>query len=304
MSGRELARLYPVNGLDVPESEMTTTTDTNPPHGEQDPALAARAAASLGALFKARRSLAADLEEAGRAHTHLEQERQREADALQAQSTAEQHAAGVTARLDGSGQRFAGFTAGVTSVIALLVLDAIPLNWAAQAFGLGAAATWLVTGIMLAASVAAMAGLELTREDSRQRGTLLILITVGFAALAVLRSMFLVTVAGESLATAILQAVLLTGISASLVACGSAIMAKTRPLTLARALAAVRRARRASAACRAARREAEAKMQRHWAVLQRALREWSIMSEAPAGVSQADWIFALERAMRALVPEQ
>ena len=45
-------------------------------------------------------------------------------------------------------------------------------------------------------------------------------------------------------------------------------------------------------------------MQRHWAVLQRALREWSIMSEAPAGASQADWISALERAMRALLPEQ
>ena len=283
---------------------MTTTTDINHPHGEQDPALAARAAALVSALFKARRSLTADLEEAGRAHTHLEQERQREADALQAQSTAEQHAAAVTARLDLSGQRFAGFTAGAAAVTALLVCDAIPLNWAAQAFGLGAAATWLVTGIMLAASAAAMAGLELTREDSRRRGTLLILMTAGFAALAVLRTMFLVTVAGESLAAAILQAVLLSAISAGLVACGSAIMAKTKPLTLARALAGVRRARSASAACRAARRQAEEKMQRNWAVLQRALREWSIMSEAPAGVSQADWISALERAMRALVPEQ
>lgn len=102
--------------------------------------------------------------------------------------------------------------------------------------------------------------------------------TAGFAALAVLRTMFLVTVAGESRAAAILQVVLLSAISAGLVACGSAIMAKTRPLTL----AAARRARRAAAACRAARRQAEEKMQGHWAVLQRALREWSIMSEPPA----------------------
>lgn len=64
----------------------------------------------------------------------------------------EQHAAGVTARVDLAGQRFAGFTTGVVVVTALLVFDAIPLNWAAQAFGLGAAATWLVTGIMLTAS--------------------------------------------------------------------------------------------------------------------------------------------------------
>ena len=45
-------------------------------------------------------------------------------------------------------------------------------------------------------------------------------------------------------------------------------------------------------------------MQLHWAVLQRTVREWSIMSEAPAGASHADWISALERAMRALLPAQ
>jgi hypothetical protein len=285
---------------------MIMTADTNHPDGEKAPGLAldARATASLSGLFAARRSLAADLDEAGRAHTHLEQERQREADALQAQSTAEQHAAGVTARVDLPGQRFAGFTTGALTVTVLLVFDAIPLNWAAQAFGLDAAATWLVTGIMLAASAGVMGGLELTRKDSRRHGTLLVLMAVGFAALAVLRTMFLVTVAGESLAAAVLQAVLLSAISAGLVACGSAVMAKTKPLALARALAAARRARRAAAASRAARRQAEEKMQRHWAVLQRALREWSIMSEAPAGASQAEWISALERAMRALIPEQ
>ena len=283
---------------------MTMTTDINHPHGEPDPALDARAAASLSALFEARRSLTTDLERAGRAHTHLEQERQREADALQAQNTAEQHAAGVAARLDPAGQRFAWFTAGAVVVTSLLAFDAILLNWAAQAFGLGTAAAWLVTGIMLVASAGAMADLELTREDPRRRGTLLILTAVGFAALAVLRTMFLVTVAGESLAAAILQAVLPSAISAGLVVGGSAVMAKTRPLTLARALAAARRARRAAAACRAARRQAEEKMHRHWAVLQRAMRQWSIMSDLPAGVSQADWISAQERAMRALFPRQ
>jgi hypothetical protein len=76
------------------------------------------------------------------------------------------------------------------------VFDTVPLNWAAQAFGLAAAATWLVTGIMLVASAGAMAGLELTREDARRRGALLFLIAAGFAALAVLRTAFLVTVAG------------------------------------------------------------------------------------------------------------
>jgi hypothetical protein len=285
---------------------MSTTADIDRPRQGQapDPALDARAAASLSALFKARPALAADLEEADRAHTHLEQERQREADARDALTRAEQHASGVTARLNLAGHRFAGFTIGALTVAILLVFDAIPLNWAAQAFSLAAAATWLVTGIMLVASAGAMAGIELTREDSRRRAVLLTLMAAGFAALAVLRTAFLVTVAGESLGAAILQAALLSAISAGLVACGSAVMARTRPLALARALAAVKRARRTAARCHDTRRRAEERMQLHWAVLQRVVREWSIMSEAPAGASHGDWISALERAMRALLPAQ
>ncbi len=285
---------------------MSMTADIDRPRQGQtpDPALDAKAATSLSALFEARPALAADLEEAGRAYTHLEQERQREADARDALTRAEQHASGMTARLNLAGHRFAGFTVGALAVAILLVFDAIPLNWAAQAFGLATAATWLVTGIMLVASAGAMAGIELTREDSRRRAALLILMAAGFAALAVLRTAFLVTVAGESLGAAILQAVLLSAISAGLVACGSAVMARTRPLALARALAAVKRARRTASTCHNARRRAEERMHLHWAVLQRVVREWSIMSEAPAGASHADWISALERAMRALLPAQ
>ena len=214
---------------------------------DPDQALDARAAASLGALFGARPALAADLGEAGRALTHLEQERQREADAQDALTRAEQHASGMTARLDLAGHRFAGFTAGAVAVAILLVFDTIPLNWAAQAFGLATAATWLVTGIMLVASAGAMAGLELTREDARRRGALLFLIAAGFAALAVLRTAFLVTVAGESLGAAILQAVLLSAISAGLVACGSMVMARTRPLAVAMTFIVASRASAAAA---------------------------------------------------------
>jgi hypothetical protein len=276
------------------------------PHGGEtpDPSLDTQAAAALSALFEARPDVSADLEEAGRAHAHLEQERQRETDALQAQAKAEQHAAGVTARLDLADRRFAGFTLGAVAVTVLLFFDAVPLNWAAQAFGLPNAATWLVTGIMLVASAGAMAGLELTRDEPRQRGILLTFMAAAYVALGVLRTAFLVTVAGESLAAAILQAVLLSAISAGLVVCGSAVMARTRPLALARALSATARAHRTTVACRGARRRAEEKMQRHWAVLQRTLREWSLTSAAPAGVSQADWVAALERAMSALFSRQ
>src|ERR1700676_4489059 len=154
-------RTQPTGGIMSTTADIDRPSQTQPP----DPALDARAAASLSELFEARPTLAADLEEAGRAHTHLEQERQREADARDALTRAEQHASGMTARLDLVGHRFAGFAVGALAVAILLVFDAIPLNWAAQAFGLAAAATWLVTGIMLVASAGAMAGIELTRED-------------------------------------------------------------------------------------------------------------------------------------------
>jgi hypothetical protein len=81
-------------------------------------------------------------------------------------------------------------------------------------------------------------------------------------------------------------------------------MARTRPLALACAVSAARRARAAAVSSREARRRTEEKMQRHWTVLRRMLREWSITSDAPAGVSQADWIAALERALRALFSGQ
>jgi hypothetical protein len=112
---------------------MSTPADIDRPSQSQppDPALDARAAASLSVLFEARPALAADLEEAGRAQTYLEQERQREADARDALTRSEQHTSGMTGRLDLAGHRFAGFAVGALAVAILLVFDAIPLNWAA-----------------------------------------------------------------------------------------------------------------------------------------------------------------------------
>jgi hypothetical protein len=57
-----------------------------------------------------RTGVSADLEEAGRAHAHLEQERQREADALQTQATL-----------------------GAAIVAVLLFFDAVPLKLVASA---------------------------------------------------------------------------------------------------------------------------------------------------------------------------
>lgn len=272
------------------------------PHQPDEHSLDVQAAAALRNWFEENQSVAGEIREAARCHAHLQQEQRRESDAVHATVNAEQRAASLTARLDLAGHKFIGCTAGAAVVALLLLLDAIPLNWAAQAFGLAAAGTYLVTAILLVASAGAMAGLEATREDSRRRGGLVGLITAAYLALVILRTAFLTTVAAEPLATALLQAVLLSAISAGLVVCGAAVLARTRPPALARALAAARQARRTAAAGTAARCRAEEKMHRHWAVLQRMLREWLVTSVPPAGVSHADWLAAIEQALHAFFP--
>ena len=195
------------------------------------------------------------------------------------------------------GRRTLSFWMGSAIVVALVVLDAIPLNWAAQAFDLNAADSWLVTLILLAASIGAMVGLEATRQDSR-RYTILVAITLtAYAGLVALRTSFLVTVAGESTAAALLQAVVLSAISAGLVFLGSAVMARTRPLRLSRALAAVRRARRASQASEAAWRQADEKLERHLGVLRRQMVRQPLYSAVPAGLTHPEWVATLERAL-------
>ena len=161
------------------------------------------------------------------------------------------------------GRRTLAFWLGSALVAALVVLDAIPLNWAAQAFDLNNADSWLVTLILLVASVGAMAGLEAARQDSRRYAVLAAVTLTAYAGLVALRTSFLITVAGEGTAAALLQAVVLSAISAGLVFLGSAVMARTRTLRLTRALAAARRARRARQASEAAWRRAEEKLERH-----------------------------------------
>jgi ABC-type nickel/cobalt efflux system permease component RcnA len=179
----------------------------------------------------------------------------------------------------------------------------VPLNWVAQAYGLSVATTWIVTAILLAASGGAIAGLGLTRHNRRRRGLLLTLIALTYLALVLLRTSFLVTVVRTSTIAATLQALLLGAISAGLLACAAAVIARTQPLRLDRAVADARRARRHAAASHNARLRAEEDAQRHWAALQRLLREWSITSDIPANASQADIVNALERALRALIPQ-
>ncbi len=272
-------------------------------HGSSYTVLEAAAREALARWLDDHPEADGELEEASRAHIHLQELEVRAAEAARAAADTARRAASLAAKLDPAGHRILGFAAGALIVATLTVLDGVPLNWAAQAFGLNAAGTWLITGILLVASVGAMAGLEVTRADSRRRAALVGVLMVTYIALLVLRMQFLTTVAGESLTAAALQATLLTGISAGLVVLGSAVMARTRSLSLARACAAARRSRQAAEACQAARRLAAEKMQRHLGALrQTLLLRLSFGPAAPAGAEHASWAAALERAVRALFP--
>jgi hypothetical protein len=200
---------------------------------------------------------------------------------------------------DLAGRRALGFGLGTVAIVGLTTLDVIPLNWAAQAFGLNAAASWVVTMILLVASVGAMVGLEVTRHERRRRTALVAILLTAYAGLVSLRTSFLVTVDGESFLAALLQALVLSAVSAALVVLGSAVMSRTWSLRLSRARAQVRRANRESEASENAWRQADEKFGRHLSVLRRYLVRQPFYSTAPAGVTHAAWITAVEQALRA-----
>lgn len=188
---------------------------------------------------------------------------------------------------------------GAVIVLALVALDAIPLNWAAQAFGLDAADSWLVTAILLAASVGAMAGLEVTRHEPRRRGWLLAVMLAGYAGLLALRTSFLITVDGESFLAAVLQALVLSAFSAGLVVIGSVVVARTQPRRLSRARAEELRARRVSQASEHTWQRADERFKRQFGVLRRLLARQPLYVSVPAGASHREWVAALESALRA-----
>ena len=272
-----------------------------PEHEHRDPVLDAQASAALSVLLRDHPSVAGELEEAVRAHTHLLELRQRAARAASAATEASRRVASLAAKLDPPGHRVLGFTAGAILVTVVILLDAVPLNWAAEAFGLDAMGSLLVTGILLLASVAAMAAIEMTRNGQRRRIVLAVLL-LAFLALVILRTEFLTTVAAEAVPAAVLQSVLLSAISAGLVLCGSAIIARTRHLSLTRARVAARQARDAAATAQQAERRASDMMERHMGALRQILIPWTLGSPAPDGAGHASWVAALDRTVRALFP--
>ena len=282
---------------------MTVTTPADPaspePPDPERPDPERLAVAGVASWLREDRAAAEEHEEAMRADSYSREMRQRRDAADRALSDVRARVSGLIDKHNLDGRRTLAFWLGSALVVALVVLDAIPLNWAAQAFDLNNADSWLVTLILLVASVGAMAGLEATRQDSRRYALLAGITLTAYAGLVALRTSFLITVAGEGTAAALLQAVVLSAISAGLVFLGSAVMARTRTLRLTRALAAARRARRARQASDAAWRRAEEKLERHLGVLRRQLGTQPLYSAVPAGLTHSEWVEILERALRA-----
>jgi hypothetical protein len=267
-----------------------------------DPILQTEANAALERWLQDHPQIEGELKDTVRAHIHFQELEARTREAERALRTAEQRHATLQTRHDVAGHRIFGCTIGLALVVALVVLDAIPLNWAAQAFGLDSSGTWLVTCILVVASVGAMVGFELTSGHSRQRALLAAVVGVAYLVLLGLRTQFLTAVAGESTPVALLQSAMLTVISAGLVLCGSVVLARTRSFTLSHSLGIVRRARRDAATARIAQGLPSQKLQRHIGALWQMLLPWALGTAAPAGVDRAKWAVALRQSVRQLFP--
>jgi len=254
---------------------------------------------ALSTLARDDQHAAADLAEARQRRIHFHEADGDTRQALGLADDARHELASLRTTHDPAGIRTLALWAGAIGVALLAFLDVVPLNWAAQAFDLAVAGTWLVTALLLAASLAAMLGFEMTRTNARKRTVLIIVVTLGYLGLLALRLQFLMTVASEPLSSA-LQAVLLTAVSAGLVLCGSAVMARMQHFAVARARARVRRAEQLAEDAAARRNAAARRMQRSAEVLR--LRAHS--AQAPIRIDHVSWTASLEREIQALFPEQ
>ena len=284
-----------------PQPDPTTSTQAYAePATPDDATLQAQATATIKRLLEEHPTVAKEIKETLRTRVYVRELSGRTHQAEARQCVTEEHEANLAVKLDPGDHRKLSFGLGSAIVVALVILDAVPLNWAAQAFGLNSDGTLLVTCILVVASVAAMLGFEITRGHPRRRGVLTAVVAAGYLALLGLRTEFLITVSSESLPVAFLQSALLTAISAGLVLCGSVVLARTRHLSHSRAGAAARRAAQAADDARAAERQAAEKFQRHIGTLHQMLLPWALRSAAPEGVDHSNWDAALDRAIRAL----
>jgi hypothetical protein len=285
-----------------PDRELGPERDDFVLPAQADAARRAHATMTIERLLEEHPGVAKEIRATLRARFYAQELTWRTAQAEQIAAAAYQEESSLAVKLDPGDRRSLEFGLGSAMVIVLVILAVAPLNWAAQAFGLGFAGTWLVTFILVVASIGVMLGFELTRGHPRRRGLFAAVVTAGYLALVGLRTQFLIAVSGDSLPVALLQSALLTAISAGLVLCGSAVLARTRFLSQTRARAAARRAARAAGYAHAAQLDAIDKLHRHIGRLHQMLLPWALSSAAREGGGHTKWAAAFEEAIRALFP--
>ena len=149
------------------DSNLPTQADTEPTTSA-DAALHAHATATIKQLLEEHPAVAKEIKDTLRTRVYLRELAGRTNHVEVVAADTEEREANLAVKLDPGDHRVLSFGLGFAIVVALVILDAVPLNWAAQAFGLNSAGTWLVTFILVVASIGAMLGFELTRGHPRR----------------------------------------------------------------------------------------------------------------------------------------
>jgi|SRR5690348_3528431 len=151
----------------------------------------------------------------------------RQCDALNASAAEAELEAGRLARMhDEHRQHRLGFRFGVALAAFFVILDTLPANLAAQAFGLDVLPTWGITAVIVGALAAGMWAVTHYRTGSGRVITIGALAT-GLIAIGALRYWFLWVTAGDPLA-AVLEAVALTIFTTMMVWLGILVLSFTK----------------------------------------------------------------------------
>ena len=151
----------------------------------------------------------------------------RERDAIDAAAAEAELEAGRLARThDENRQHRLGFRIGVALAAFFVILDTLPANLAAQAFGLDVWPTWGITAVIVGALAAGMWAVTHYRSGHGRAATIGAL-ALGLLAIGALRYWFLWVTAGDAI-SAVLEAVALTVFTTMMVWLGILVLSFTK----------------------------------------------------------------------------
>lgn len=163
----------------------------------------------------------------------------RERQTLEAAAAEAELEAGRLARLhDENRQHRLGFRTGVALAAFFVILDTLPANLAAQAFGLDVWPTWGITAVIVGALAAGMWSVTHYRSGTA-RAVTIVALGLGLLAIGALRYWFLWVTAGDAV-SAVLEAAALTVFTTMMVWLGILVLSFTKSRAVS---AAERRAR-------------------------------------------------------------